>query len=412
MTIPEMAAAVLAMAAVASYLNHRFLRLPSTIAMMALALAGSLGVMAIDAWTPLDVRDAVGFVSRLEFGSVLLDGILPFLLFAGGLHVDLRVLRRERATVAVLDTVGVAAAMLIAGGLFWLAARALGFELTLVQALLFGALIAPTDPIAVIGILRSAGAPKRLEAIMAGESLFNDGVGIVLFLALAGAAAGGEALSAGGLAHAFLLEGAGGIVLGLALGVAATRLLRGVDDYPLEIFVTLALASAGYALASALHVSGPLTAAASGLVIGSHGRSVGMSPQTQQHLDAFWEVVDEILNAVLFLMIGFEMLVIPHDAAHLLLGACAVPIVLAARWASVAAPVAALARRFPMEKGTVTVLTWGGLRGGISIALALSLPPGTLRDTIVTATYVVVAFSVLVQGLTLARVTRHATGGA
>ena len=406
MTVPQAIALVLATAAAASYLNRRFVGLPSTIGLMAFALAASLLLMALGAFSAIDVRAAFGFAVQLDFRALVLDGLLPFLLFAGALHVDLHGLRRVRLAVALLDTVGVAIATAVAGGLFYLAAHALGFGLTLVQALLFGALIAPTDPIAVLGILRSAGATPEMECTMAGESLFNDGVGIVLFLAVLGAATGGETVTAGGLARAFLVEGLGGIVFGAALGWAASRLLSHVDDYPLEIFLTMALASAGYAIAPGLHVSGPLTAVAAGLVVGSFGREVGMSANTQQHLDAYWTVVDEMLNAVLFLLVGLEMLVVPHDARHVALGGIAVLAVLAARWMSVAPVVAALRRLQPLGRGATLVLTWGGLRGAISIALALSIAPGELRDILLTATYVVVVFSVLVQGLTLGRLVR------
>jgi CPA1 family monovalent cation:H+ antiporter len=246
-----------------------------------------------------------------------------------------------------------------------------------------------------------------MEATMAGESLFNDGVGIVLFMALVTAAVGGEPPSAAGIARAFLLEGVGGLALGAGLGWIASRLLSRVDEYPLEIFVTLALACSGYTLATAWHLSGPLTTVAAGLVIGSYGRQVGMSPRTREHLDGFWTVVDEALNAVLFLLVGLAMLLVPDDRQLLLLGALAIPAVLLARWASVAPLVALLGRGAGLGKGATGVLTWGGLRGGISIALALSIPAGALRDTLVTATYVVVVFSVLVQGLTLGRVVRR-----
>jgi CPA1 family monovalent cation:H+ antiporter len=246
---------------------------------------------------------------------------------------------------------------------------------------------------------------------MAGESLFNDGIGIVLFLALFGAAVDGQALSPGHLVHAFLLEGTGGLALGGVLGWAVSALLRGVDDYPVEIFLTLALAAGAYTLASTLGLSGPLAAVAAGLIVGSHGRDTGMSQRTQAQLDGFWTVVDQMLSAVLFMLVGLEMLLIAHDRWHILLGALAVPVVLFARWASVTTCLAAIRRWCRLDAGTVTVLTWGGLRGGISIALALSLPPGAPRETIVTSTYIVVAFSVLGQGLTLSRLARAVIGG-
>ena len=410
MSLPQAIAALLAIAAAASYVNRRYLGLPPTIGLTALALAASLLFLVLGALTPLPAALAERALARLDFRRLVLDGLLPFLLFAGALHVDLRALRAVRLAVAMLDTVGVAVATVAAGVLFLLAARFAGFDITLLQALLFGALIAPTDPVAVLGILRGAGAPSALSTAMAGESLFNDGVGIVLFLALLGAATGGEPLTASGLVRAFVLEGVVGLALGGALGWACSWLLNGVDDFPVEIFMTLALASGSYAAASALHLSGPLAAVAAGLVVGSHGRDVGMSAHTQERLDAFWVVIDEMANAVLFLALGLEMLVVSHQWQHILLGLLSVPAVLLARFLSVAPIIALLRGQQLFGRGAIAMLTWGGLRGGISIALTLLLPPGSLRDTLLAATYMVVVFSVLVQGLTLGRVARAYQG--
>jgi CPA1 family monovalent cation:H+ antiporter len=406
LSISQAIAALLTLAALASYTNHRFLRLPATIGMMAIALAASFVLLLVAEHTALDVESTLGEIRRIDFRAVVLDGMLPYLLFAGALHVDLRRMKDHRLAVALLATLGVAVSTLVAGALLWAAASAMSIPLTFAQGLLFGALIAPTDPIAVLGILRSAKAPAAIEALMAGESLFNDGVGVVLFLALFGVVIEGGSASAGSIGLDLLREAGGGIAFGVAAGWLGCWLLKAVDDYPVEIFLTLALAGASYAGANALHLSGPLTAVAAGMMIASTGREHGMSDRTQEHLDVFWEVVDEMLNAVLFVLVGMEMVVVARDAPLLVLGAAAIVAVLAARWLSVAGVLVAMGglQRFP--RGTLTILTWGGLRGAISIALALSLPWGPLRETLLTATYVVVAFSVLVQGLTLARVTR------
>ena len=399
-------ATTITLAALASYFNHRYLRQPPTIALMAMALAGSAVLLALMAWGPLDVSPLVENVRQVDFRAVLMDGMLPFLLFAGALHVDFNRMREQKTAIAALATLGVVGAALLTGALLWGAARLLHVELAFVQALLFGALIAPTDPIAVLALLRSARASPSLEALMSGEALLNDGVGVVLFVAIFDVALAGQEPSAAAIARNFVVEGAGGAVLGAVVGAAGVALLRGVDDYPVEIFLTLAIASSSYAAANALHASGPLASVAAGLVVGTLGRRYGMSPATLAHLDPFWALVDQILNAILFMFIGLAMLVVAFDYSHLTLAAVAIVAVLVARWASVASIVAALggARRF--GKGTVAVLTWGGLRGGISIALVLSLPLGELRSILLTATYAVVVFSLLVQGLTLARVAR------
>ncbi len=411
MTGTDLIAVTITLAALATYVNHRFLRQPATIALMGMALVASAIVIALMRWTGLDASKLVELVNAIDFRAVLLDGILPFLLFAGALHVDLRPLRDARVVIASLATFGVVISTGVCGALVWGASSAIGASMSFTEALLFGALIAPTDPIAVLGILRSAKAPKSLEALMAGESLLNDGVGVVLFVALAGIVLQGDPVSPWRLATAFLTEAAGGIAFGLALGWLGYRLMRGVDDYPVEIFVTLALASGGYAAASAIHVSGPLAVVAAGLVIASVGRRHGMSEITRGQLDAFWKIVDEMLNAIVFMLVGLEILVVAFDYRHLGLAAFAILAVLASRWVSVAAVLAACGGRRRFARGTLGILTWGGLRGAISLALALSLPAGELGSTLLTMTYAVVVFSLLVQGLTLPRLARRASRG-
>lgn len=408
MSGPALFAATICLAAAAAYANHRYFRLPQTIALLGMALAVSLLVLAVFRWTPLDVGPAIEAVQRIDFRAVLMDGILPFLLFAGALHVDLRQLHEHRIAVILLATLGVVLATAVTGALMWGAASLLGVALTFAQALLFGALIAPTDPIAVLAVLREAKTPASLSGVMAGESLLNDGVGVVLFIALLGIATGGEEVSLAQLGRDFVLEAVGGIALGYVVGRIVCRLLAAVDDYPVEIFVTLAVASGSYALASALHVSGPLAVVVAGLVLASLGRRYGMSARTQRELDMFWEIVDYVLNAILFMLVGLEVVVVALGAGHAGFGAAAIAATLVARWMSVSAIVVPMrASGRPVPPGAIRVLTWGGLRGGISIALVLSLPPGTLRSTLLTATYAVVIFTMLVQGLTLAPLARR-----
>jgi CPA1 family monovalent cation:H+ antiporter len=305
--------------------------------------------------------------------------------------------------------VGVAAATFITGTLFWLAAKWVGFDLPYAWALLFGALIAPTDPIAVLGILKSAGAPKSLETKIAGESLFNDGVAVVVFLTVLATVTGEEDPTAGNVTLFLLEEVLGGSALGLVLGGLTFCLMKSLDDYATELMLTLALVAGGYALAVALHVSGPIAVVVAGIVIGNQGRRLAMSEITRDHLDTFWELVDSVLNAALFILIGLEVIVISVTSAIVRVGLLAIPIVIVARFISVAVPITLIrmtsSRAF--SEGVIRVLTWGGLRGGISIALALSIPPSPYRDLIITVTYIVVVFSIIVQGLTFGWLVRR-----
>lgn len=292
----------------------------------------------------------------------------------------------------------------VVGSLLYLAAGALGLALDYPFCLLFGALISPTDPIAVLAILKTAQVPKSTEIRIAGESLFNDGVGVVVYLALAGVAVSHHSISAGRIAGLFAVEALGGGLFGLIAGWIAYRLLRSVDNYQVEVLITLALVTGGYALSSALHLSGPIAIVVAGLFIGNHGRRFAMSERTRDHLDKFWELIDEILNAVLFVLIGFEMLALTFTRTLFLGGLAAAAIVVVARWVSVALPVCAMRRHCEFKRGEITLLTWGGLRGGISVALALALPPSREREIIVAVTYVVVVCSIVLQGLTVQRV--------
>jgi CPA1 family monovalent cation:H+ antiporter len=404
MTIVQTIALLLTFAALAGYLNHKVLRLPRTIGLMAITLGMTLLLVILASIGIIKLHEAAAFVASIDFSDVLLHGMLAFLLFAGALHVDLHELLGQAFPVAVLSTIGVVVATFVAGTLFWVVASWTWGSLSLVYGLLFGALIAPTDPIAVLGIMKKSGAPKPLETIFAGESLFNDGVGVVVFLTILGIALGHDKPGVGPVALFLVFEAAGGVLLGLGLGWFVYRLLRSVDAYQVEILLTLALAAGGYSLAEAVHVSAPITIVVAGLFIGNHGRAFAMSETTRANLDTFWELVDEILNAVLFVIIGLEIIAIGLSTTVILPALAAILIVLVSRLASVSFSSALLGRKRRLGKGTAMILTWGGLRGGISIALALSLPAVAERHLILSATYVIVVFSILVQGLTVSRV--------
>ncbi len=409
MTLFQTSALLLSLSALAAFINTRWVKLPPTIGLMAIALVGSIALLALGELGLVPLRTFATFVSGIDFGDILLHGMLSFLLFAGALHVDFGDLRRERLPVAILSTLGVVIATFVTGVLFWWGAGLIGLPVSFLTALLFGALISPTDPIAVLGIIKKVGAPKRLETKIAGESLFNDGIGVVVFLTILGVATGHEQASPTGVGLLLLKEAVGGAIIGLSLGLAVYVMLKSVDAYQVEILLTLALVTGGYALAEALHVSAPITMVVSGLFIGNRGREFAMSDQTRERLDAFWELIDEILNAVLFMLIGLELIVIALHPSYFLAGIIAIVVSLIGRIISVGLPIWIMRFRRKFMRGTIRILTWGGLRGGISIALALSLPPGSERDVIIAATYLVVVFSVLVQGLTFGRVMKALT---
>ena len=410
MTLFEIIAVLLTLTAAFSAINYHFIKMPTTIGVMVVALVMVSTIIGLNQ-LGVDLRPwAHRLLDQIDFDQALLNGMLSFLLFAGALHIDLRELRGEAWPILVLATVGVVASTGIVAVLVRGALALVGVDLSFAYCLVFGALISPTDPIAVLGILRRANVPKSLEVRITGESLFNDGFGVVLFLALLGMAteAGAEA-SAGHVALLFLEETLGGVAFGLAIGSVAYWVLKRIDDYQVEILVSLALVTGGYAVANLIHTSGPIAIVVAGLLIGNHGRKFAMSEKTRDNLDTFWEIIDEILNAVLFLLIGLELLIIDLQGSYVLAGLLAIPIVLVSRFASVGAPLTLMRLRRTFGHGTIRTMTWGGLRGGISVALALSVPAGPHRDVILTVTYVVVLFSILVQGLTIAPAVRHWT---
>lgn len=406
MELLDIIALLLTLAAIFSYVNHRFVRLPTTIGLMLIALLTSLAILALSKLgIAFPVEWARGLIDDIDFNTTLLHGMLSFLLFAGALHVNLNDLAQQKWVIAILASVGVLGSTFVIGGLAWWLTGLLGMPIPFLYCLLFGALISPTDPIAVLGILKTSGVSKSLETKIAGESLFNDGVGVVIFLVLLGIATSGE-VSASEVAILFAEEAIGGAMFGLFLGWIAYRMLASVDNYQVEILITLALVMGGYTLAGAIHVSGPIAIVVAGLLIGNHGRRFAMSIRTREHLDTFWELVDEILNAVLFVLIGLEVLALEFKSSWFLIGAMLIPVVIFARFIWVGLPISLMRSRHSFSPHAIKIVTWSGLRGGISVALALSLPAGGERDLIVAVTYLVVVFSILVQGLTIGRLIR------
>ena len=412
MSIIDTIAILISLAALFSYINYRFLKIPNTIGLLAIALLMSLMIVLAGKFGfPVIEDHAKTLLKGIDFNEALMQGMLSALLFAGALHVHLEELVKQKWVVAVLASVGVISSTFMVGfasyGIFGL----LGLDIPLIYCLLFGSLISPTDPIAVLGILKTVGAPKSLETKIAGESLFNDGVAVVVFLVLlsfvgGGHGHGGESLDALGIAMLFGQEAIGGTIFGFIIGYITFRMLASIDNYQVEVLLTLALVLGGYALASALHISGPIAIVVAGLIIGNKGRKYAMSDKTREHLDNFWELIDEVLNAMLFVLIGLEVLVLTFSTQYLLAGLIMIPVVLLIRFVSVGIPVSIMKLRKSFTPKIIRILTWGGLRGGISIALVLTLPAGEHREALLVITYTVVIFSILVQGLTVGKLVK------
>ncbi|MBX2851923.1 MAG: sodium:proton antiporter [Phycisphaeraceae bacterium] len=491
MSFFDIAGILVALAALFAFVNHKLLKLPTTVGLMLLAIVHAAVLLAVGQAYPPALDGAERLIGSIDFDQTLMQGMLGYLLFAGALHVNLNDLKKQTAVIALLATIGVLATTFIVGGLTYLITQQLGIDVRFIYCLIFGSIVAPTDPIAVLGIVKKLGAPKSLETKIAGESLFNDGVGVVVFIALLGIAglgghhqaAEGEAAghgsvdsrplseherqplpqnadeirvplpnknsadgdnadgvskiilidphehqahenananktSAADVATLFAIEAGGGVVLGFVLGLLCFFFLRSIDHYATEILLSLAVVTGGYALAMKLHLSGPLAMVVAGLILGNHGRTLAMSDKTREHLDTFWELVDELLNAVLFVLIGLEVLVLSFKGQYLLAGALAIPAALLARFISVGSAITVLKKAAGREftPHAVKVMTWGGLRGGISVALALSLKEeihaqqstyDNVGELILTMTYVVVAFSILVGGLTMGPMLRR-----
>ncbi len=403
----------LVVTAILAYINHRYLGLPTKIGVMSIALLLSLVLVGLNEVGISLLHDyEVSLLSSIDFSNLLMQGMLSILLFAGALHIDLSELGRHKWPVSFLAVAGTVVSTLLVSLGLWAVLPLTGTALPLSYCLIFGALISPTDPIAVMGILKSAGAPKNLEIVIAGESLFNDGIGVVLFSLLLALVTQGRSPTAAHAARLLLQEAGGGIAFGLALGYVTYRMLKSIDNYQVEVLITLAAVLGGYALADRIHVSGPFAMVVAGLLIGNHGRALAMSDTTRAHLDMFWELLDDILNSVLFVLIGLEVILISFSWSVLLAMAAVLVITLTARLVSVGGPMILFHRVFGLPRGSWKVLTWGGLRGGISVALALSLPVGAGRETVLALTYAVVVFSILVQGLSIRAVVERAIPGA
>lgn len=409
LSIFEIAALLLAISAFFGWFNHFVLKLPHTIGLLLMALVASLVLLGAESLFPdfgvtTTLQTAIG---QIDFYSTVMEGMLAFLLFAGALHVDFEFLRDQKWTIGVLATIGVLISTMLVGFGFYFLAQAFGYQVPLVWAFVFGALISPTDPVAVLSLLKSVNVPHSLEAKIAGESLFNDGVGVVVFtillaIALGSTGAPGHSdIDAVHIAELFFLEAGGGALLGLVTGWLAYRAMATIDQYTLEILITLGVVAATYAIALRLHISGPIAVVIAGLLIGNRGAKVGMSDITRQHLFEFWELIDEILNSVLFLLIGLEILVLAFDPSFGWIAALSVPLALAARLTAVSLPILSLSRLLKFTPGTIPVLTWGGLRGGISVALVLSIPDNEFKPLLLAATYAIVLFSIIIQGLTV-----------
>lgn len=405
MSLINIFAILISLSAIFSYINYKYIKLPTTIGLLLIALMMSMSIIGLGELGLQFEDDAKNFLEQIDFNETLMQGMLSALLFAGALHVHLDELKKQKWVVGLLASFGVISSTVMIGfasyGIFGL----LGLDIPLIYCLLFGSLISPTDPIAVIGILKVVGAPKSLETKIAGESLFNDGVAVVVFLALLGIAVGGHGehgeVTTQSIAILFAQEAFGGAIFGLVIGYIVYRMLGSIDNYQVEVLLTLALVFGGYALASALHLSGPIAIVVAGLLIGNQGRSFAMSDKTREHLDNFWELMDEILNAILFVLIGLEVLVLTFDIQYLWAGLILTPVVLLSRFIAVGVPVSLLKLRNSFTPNVIKILTWGGLRGGISIALVLTLPPSEIREVLLVTTYVIVIFSIVVQGLTL-----------
>ena len=410
MKLFDILAILVTLSALFSYLNHRFLRFPRSIGLMVIAIVLSL-FMTMLGWLGLEIDDATrSLVASIDFNQALMGGMLSCLLFAGALQVNMGDLAANKWTIGLLASVGVLVSALVVGSLSWWILHAVGPQIPFLYCLLFGALISPTDPVAVLSILKSSGMPRSLQAKISGESLFNDGVGVVVFSVLLEIAIQDSPVEVEDVLGLMAREVFGGVLLGFVTGYLAYQMLKSVDSYQVEVLVTLALVTGGYSLAMKLHTSGPLCVVVAGLMIGNQGRLLAMSETSREHLDNFWELVDEILNGVLFILIGLEVLILSFTTRHLFLALLIIPVVIGARFVTVGLPVTLMRFFRDFSPGAVRIITWGGLRGGISVALALSLPAGPERALILPVTYCVVVFSILVQGLSMGWLVRRIQG--
>jgi len=407
-SIIDVAAILISVSALFAYINHRFIGLPTTIGVMIIAMLASLLVYVMSLLGLGDFHGrATHLLEGIDFNRTLLHGMLSFLLFAGALHVNLNDLKQQKWVILSLATFGVCLSTFLVATIAYYLLGILSCHLPFIYCLLFGALISPTDPIAVMATVKRLGVSKELETTIAGESLFNDGV--VVFMVLLMLLQSPDQIDAGHVAILFAEEALGGIVFGLILGALGYYLLNTIDNYKVEVLITLALVMGGYGLAMYLHTSGPIAVVVAGLITGSVLRQHAMSDRTRQSVDDFWELIDEILNVILFALIGLEMLIIPFESQWFIAGLLLIVVVVLVRVVSVGIPIRLIGLKKKMAPHLVKILTWGGLRGGISVALALSLPAGEFRDLVLFLTYIIVVFSIVVQGLTLGPLIRKLT---
>ena len=395
-----------------AYINERFVKLPYTIGAMVMAIAMSLA-LTLAGWINQDLTNPLKeIISEVDFGKVLLEIMLSFLLFAGALHTNFDQLRVQRGPILAFATIGVLISTALIGGAMYFILPIFSLEIDFIYCLLFGSLISPTDPIAVLGILKKVGVPKKLETKIVGESLFNDGIGVVVFLIIFTVAESGlDHITPGEIGLLLLEEVVGGILLGLGLGWIAFRLMRSIDDYSVEVLITLAIVMGGYLLAQTLHFSGPLAVVVAGLIVGHDTvRGTSMSETTEIYVDKFWETSDALLNGILFVLIGLEILILPYDSSYVMAGLIAIPIILLARYLALSIPILFYQKKLEFVPNTGLIMTWGGLRGGISIALALSLTTAMDKDPFLVITYIVVVFSIIVQGLSIGKVANKLMG--
>ncbi|MEZ7506483.1 cation:proton antiporter [Flavobacterium sp. Arc2] len=386
-----------------AYINFRILKLPNAIGLMLVSLIFSFIILILGYYFPSFKESIALKMDNINFSELLLEGMLSFMLFAGAIHIKFKDLNNEKLSILLFSTISVLISTFIIGFASYYLLTFMGVNVQLIHAMLFGALISPTDPIAVLSILKSAGVSKSLETKIAGESLFNDGVAVVVFITILKLAQPGANLEISSILLLFGQEAIGGLLLGLGIGYIGYKLIASIDNYQVEVLITLAIVMGGYTLAHYIHVSGPLAMVAAGLITGNQGKKLGMSDVTAEYIDKFWELIDEILNAVLFVLIGLELLIIQTNEKILFAAVILLLITLITRYISIYIPSIAVRLKERITQKTILILTWGGLRGGISIALALSIAPEFNKDIWVTITYVIVCFSILVQGMTIGK---------
>ncbi|MDT7830870.1 sodium:proton antiporter [Flavobacteriaceae bacterium S356] len=406
----SIATILIVLSAIFGYINVRFIKLPSSIGLMVVTILFTLVVLGLSYFDDTLLQKEKELITSIDFKTVLLDVMLSFLLFAGALHTNFQQLKIQRKPILIFATLGTLISTFLSGAFVYYVLQFLGLGVDFIYCLLFGALISPTDPIAVLGIMKKVGAPKKLETKIVGESLFNDGVGVVIFLTIYQIAKGGSDISFGHVAELFLVEVGGGLALGAIIGWCTYRLMKSINDYDIEVIITIAAVMGGTMLAQQLHLSAPLAMVTAGLIVGTDTvRQSSMSEVTELYVDKFWELIDILLNTILFVMIGMEMLVLTFNSSYIVAGFIVIPLLLLSRYVSLLLPIKLYANKLDFVPRTNLIMTWGGLRGGISIALALSLTQVMERELFLVITYIVVVFSIVIQGLTVGKLIKKYT---